>query len=34
MKTFGLVFTSFVAGGITTTMWIRKIFIKTMKGAS
>lgn len=32
MKTFGLILTSFVIGGITTTVWIRKIFIKTMEG--
>jgi hypothetical protein len=29
MKTFGLVFTSFLAGLITMTMWVRRMF-KTM----
>ena len=31
MRTFGLVFTSFLAGLITMMMWVRKMF-KTMEG--
>jgi len=32
MKTATVIITSFIAGGITMMMWIRRIFNKSMEG--